>query len=107
MKQKKVKKVKKYNRNAGFRFLCKIMRIFIKPSTFEYLGEEIKPGSVILSNHVGTSAPLAFELYGPKMLRHWGAHEMNSGLINYTNIKQRFIITKRNTGIYLQLECFA
>lgn len=81
MEQKKVKKQNKHNRKLWFRNLCKVMKVAIKKSDFQYLGEEIQPGSIILSNHVGTSAPLAFELYGPKNIRHWGAHEMNSGLI--------------------------
>jgi len=81
MEQKKEKRKVKHNRKLWFRNLCKVMKIVIKKSEFQYLGEEIQPGSIILSNHVGTSAPLALELYGPKNIRHWGAHEMNSGLI--------------------------
>ncbi len=81
MKQKKEKKQNQHNRKFWFRGLCKFMKLFIKKSEFEYLGEQIQPGSILLSNHVGTSAPLALELYGPKKIRHWGAHEMNSGLI--------------------------
>ena len=74
-------KNKKHNRKLWFRNLCRVMKVAIKKSQFEYLGDTIQPGSIILSNHVGTSAPLAFELYGPKRIRHWGASEMNSGLI--------------------------
>ena len=81
MEQKKENKKVKHNRQLWFRNLCKVMKVAIKKSEFQYLGEEIQPGSIILSNHVGTSAPLALELYGPKNIRHWGAHEMNSGLI--------------------------
>ena len=77
----KLQKTKKHNRKIWFRGLCKFMKLFIKKSEFQYLGEELQPGSIVLSNHVGTSAPLALELYGPKKIRHWGAHEMNSGLI--------------------------
>ena len=81
MKQKKEIKQNKYNRKLWFRNLCRVMKVAIKKSEFVYLGDEVKPGSIILSNHVGTSAPLAWELYGQKKIRHWGAHEMNSGLI--------------------------
>lgn len=80
MKQKKEKK-QKNNRRLWFRCLSKVMQIVIKKSEFKYLGGNVQPGSIILSNHVGTSAPLAFEFYGPKNIRHWGAYEMNSGLI--------------------------
>ena len=33
--------------------------------------------SIILSNHVGTNAPLALELYWDVPFRFWGASEMN------------------------------
>ena len=81
MKQKKEKK-QKNNRRLWFRCLSKVMQIVIKKSEFKYLGGYVQPGSIILSNHVGTSAPLGFEFYGPKKIRHWGANEMNSGLIS-------------------------
>ena len=77
MKKEKVKPLRK----RGFGILKGIMRLFIKRSTFEYLGEEIKPGSIILSNHEGTSAPLAWELYNKTPFGFWGAYEMNSGLV--------------------------
>ena len=76
MKQKE----RKY-RKPGFRLLKKIMRLFIKPSKFCYLGEKLGERGIVLSNHVDSSAPLAFELYGPKNIRFWGAYQMNSGLI--------------------------
>jgi len=69
-------------RKAWFRGLKNVMKLFIKESKFVYLGDGLSDKGIILSNHVGTSAPLAFELYGPKNIRFWGAHEMNSGLIN-------------------------
>lgn len=71
----------KDTRKPWFRFVKKIMRIFIKESKFTYLGDELTRPTIILSNHVGTSAPLAWELYGKKHIRFWGASEMNSGLI--------------------------
>jgi len=57
------------------------MKLFKKKPTFVYLGEKIKPGSLILSNHEGTSAPLAFELYLNEPIRFWGAWQMNSNLV--------------------------
>ena len=68
-------------RKPWFRCLKKIMRLFIKKSDFVYLGDKIEEPTIILSNHVGTSAPLAWELYGETRFRFWGAAEMNSGLI--------------------------
>ena len=72
----------KDTRKPWFRFVKKIMRIFIKESKFTYLGDELTQPTIVLSNHVGTSAPLAWELYGKKHVRFWGASEMNSGLIS-------------------------
>ncbi|MBE5735846.1 MAG: hypothetical protein E7356_00595 [Clostridiales bacterium] len=82
----------KHYRKAWFRGLKKIMRIFIKKSKFVFLGEELGDRGIILSNHVGTSAPLAFELYGPcKNIRFWGAYEMNSNI---------FTLYKYQTRVY-------
>ena len=75
-------KKNKKNRKWWFRGIKCIMRLFIKKPKFTYLGESIKDGSVILSNHVGTKVPLGFELYFNQPFRFWGAHEMNGGLIS-------------------------
>lgn len=80
MQYKESPKVKA-TRKKWFRGLKKFMRLFVKPSKFVYLDGEIQDGSIVLSNHVGTSAPLALELYGNLPFRFWGASEMNSGLI--------------------------
>ena len=80
--QENIKKPKLNDiRKPWFRGLKAIMRIFIKRSEFIYLDGEIPAGSVILSNHEGTSAPLAWDLYNDEPIRFWGAHEMNSGLV--------------------------
>ena len=71
----------KNKRSFWFRCLKGFMKLFIKKPTFVYLGEKIKPGSLILSNHEGTSAPLAFELYLNEPIRLWGAWQMNSNLV--------------------------
>ena len=92
----------KPRRKAWFRFLKKIMRIFIKKTDFVYLGEEICDGSIILSNHVGTAAPLAWELYGNVNFRFWGAHEMNSGLRSLYRYQTRvFYHEKKHWNLYL------
>ena len=75
-KEKKVKNKRKWY----FGFLKKLMKIKYKQPTFIYLGEEITSGGVILSNHEGTDAPMAFEIYSNKPIRFWGTHQMNSGL---------------------------
>lgn len=77
MKKRKIKK----KQGLFFRFFKNCMKLFIKKSEFIYLGEKIDKRAIILSNHVGTSAPLAWELYGDPKVTFWGAHEMNSGLV--------------------------
>lgn len=76
----KEQKTKKQKRKLYFRILKRIIRIKYKRPQFIYLGGEIKDGSIILSNHEGTDAPLSLEIYHPSAIRMWGAHEMNSGL---------------------------
>ena len=68
-------------RKWWFNGLKKVMKIRYKKPKFIYLGQEISNGSIILSNHEGTDAPMSFEIYGNKPIRFWGSHEMNSGLI--------------------------
>ena len=73
------KPVKK--RKLWFRCLKQIMKMRYKKPAFVYLGKEFDYGTIILSNHEGTDAPMALEIYSDKPIRAWGAHEMNSGLI--------------------------
>jgi len=89
-------------RRRGFGILKAIMRWFIKPSEFIYLGGELPSGTVIVSNHVGTSAPLALELYSGLPFRFWGAWQMNSGLINLYKYQTRvFYHEKKHWNIHL------
>lgn len=77
-----MKKEKLKNKRAlWFRGFKGFMRLFKKRPTFVYLGDKIKEGSLILSNHEGTSAPLAFELYLNEPFRLWGAWQMNSNVV--------------------------
>lgn len=76
MKEKKFKQ----KRKAWFRGLKQFLKIRYKKSQFIYLGEKPTESSIILSNHVGTDAPLTLEIYADFPVRMWGAHEMNSGL---------------------------
>lgn len=87
MKKKENNTISK--RKWWFRGLKKIMKIRYKKPTFVYLGKEISNGSIILSNHEGTDAPMSFEIYGNKPIRFWGAHEMNSGLIKMYKYQSR------------------
>ena len=89
-------------RKPWFRFLKKIMRIFIKETSFIYLDKKIDKPTIVLSNHVGTSAPLAWELYGQLPFRFWGASEMNSGLISLYRYQSRvFYHEKKHWNLHL------
>jgi len=89
-------------RKPWFRFVKKIMRLFIKPTEFVYLGDKITEPTIILSNHVGTTAPLAWELYGNLPFRFWGAHEMNSGLIKLYKYQTRvYYHEKKHWNLHL------
>lgn len=80
---------KKNKRKWWFRLLKRVMRVRYKEPEFVYLGEKIKDGSIILSNHEGTDAPMSLEIYLNKPIRMWGAYEMNSGLIEMYKYQTR------------------
>ena len=82
-------------RKPWFRRLKAVMRIAIKKSNFIYLDKKIDTPTIILSNHVGTSAPLAWELYGELALRFWGAFEMNSTLGELYKLPKRLAVIDR------------
>lgn len=89
-------------RKPWFRVIKKIMRLFIKETEFVYLGEKITEPTIILSNHVGTAAPLAWELYGNLPFRFWGASEMNSGLVSLYKYQTRvFYHEKKHWNLHL------
>lgn len=74
MKKKDVKQ-----RKAWFRAYKKLMHGRYKKTNFIYIGEEFKDGSFIVSNHEGTDAPMALEIWLNKRITMLGASEMNSG----------------------------
>lgn len=92
----------KQKRKWYFRILKRIMRVRYKEPTFVYLGEHIGNGAVILSNHEGTDAPMAMEIYLDRPLRMWGAAEMNSGLAQlYKYQTQVYYHEKKHWNIHL------
>lgn len=84
----KVKVVKKGK--WWFRGLKKIMSCRYKAPEFIFLKEKFPDGSIILSNHEGTDAPMSLELYLDRKLRMWGTHEMNSGVIKMYKYQTRY-----------------
>ena len=89
-------------RSGWFRFMKKIMRCRYKEPKFVYLGERFGNGGIIISNHVGTDAPLSLEIYCDKPIRLWGAHEMNSGLVQcYKYQTEVYYHEKKHWNIHL------
>ena len=85
-----------------FRLLKNLMKGRYKRPTFVYLGEEFGNGGLILSNHEGTDAPMALEMYCDKPLRMWGAGEMNSGLIEMYKYQTRvYYHEKKHWNLHL------
>ncbi|MBQ4071830.1 MAG: hypothetical protein IJD51_05415 [Clostridia bacterium] len=89
-------------RKLYFRALKKIMKMKYKQPRFIYLGEEFEPGSLVLSNHEGTDAPMSLEIYLNKPIRMWGASEMNSGLIAMYKYQSRvYYHEKKHWNLFL------
>ncbi len=96
------KQEKRKNRSLWFRCITSFMKLFIKKSQFEYVGDKIEDGSLILSNHVGTSAPLALELYLNQPIRFWGAWQMNSNLFQVYNYQTKvYYHEKKHWNLFL------
>ncbi len=76
-----MKKKFQQKRSAWFRAFKLLLLGRYKRPRFVFLGEKVDKSAIIVSNHVGTDAPLSLELYFDRPIRFWGAYEMNSGLI--------------------------
>ena len=70
----------KYKRKPWFCAVKAFLRVVVKKPNFVYLGEKVRPGGIILSNHEGPKCPVFLELYNEVPIRCWGAHEMNKNL---------------------------
>jgi hypothetical protein len=78
------------------------MKLFIKKPQYKYVGDKIEDGSLILSNHVGTSAPLALELYLKQPVRFWGAWQMNGNLFQvYGYQTKTYYHEKKHWNLFL------
>lgn len=98
----KKEKKQKHRRKWYFRFLLKLMKKRYPKPQFIYLGEEVQDGSLIISNHEGTDAPLSLEMYLGKNVTMWGAHEMNSGLIKMYKYQTRvYYHEKKHWNLHL------
>ena len=106
-KQKEIKRItsSKKNRKAWFSAVKKFLRKtgrYKKPE-FVFLGDEFSYGSIILSNHEGTDAPMSLELYLDKPIRMWGAYEMNSGVIKMYKYQSRVYYHEKKQALSFTL----
>ncbi len=98
IKQKKFKQ----KRKLWFRAIKKIMRIRYKRPKFIFLDEKPSKGSIILSNHEGTDAPMSLEMYCDFPIRLWGSNEMNSGLVKLYKYQTRvYYHEKKHWNLFL------
>ncbi len=86
-----------------FRGLKVLMQMRYKAPEFIFLdGKPFEDGSLILSNHEGTDAPMSLEMYLDKPIRMWGAYEMNSGLIKMYKYQTRvYFHQKKHWNLHL------
>lgn len=90
------------NRKWWFKAFKKLLVGRYKRPEFIYLGEQIKTGGIVVSNHEGTDAPLSLELYLDAPIRMWGASEMNSGLIPMYKYQTRvYYHEKKHWNLFL------
>lgn len=89
-------------RPKWFRGLKQVLKLFIPKPKFVYLGEKISTPAIILSNHVGASAPLAWELYFSQRFNFWGTHEMTGGLKSvYRYLSEVYFPQKKHWNKFL------
>lgn len=92
----------KQKRAAWYRGMKQIMKMRYKQPQFVFFGETPKSGSIILSNHEGTDAPMALEIYCQFPIRMWGTNEMNSGLIKMYKYQSRvYYHEKKHWNLHL------
>jgi hypothetical protein len=97
MQKKLVKKGKWW-----FRGVKRLMTGRYKQPNFVFLGDEFVDGSIILSNHEGTDAPMSLEMYLDRKIRFWGANEMNSGLVKMYKYQTRvYYCEKKHWNLHL------
>lgn len=97
-----VKQTSKKRGGAGYRFLRPLMRSRYKRPEFIYLDGQPVGGSVILSNHVGTDAPISLDFYYGAPIRFWGTGEMNSGLVKLYKYQSKvYYHEKKHWNLFL------
>lgn len=86
-----------------FRAIKHLMVCRYKCPDFIFLeGKPFEDGSLIISNHEGTDAPMSLEMYLDKNLRMWGAHEMNSGVVKMYGYQSKvYFHQKKHWNLFL------
>lgn len=74
------REIKSYSRPKWFKVYGSIFKLIFRRSRYYFLGEEFSDTCLILSNHCGARAPMAYELYYKKPFRFFGTYEMTQGL---------------------------
>lgn len=71
----------KLKRGKVITLLKKFLSLFKrKPEIVNLSGEELKDKAIYISNHAGANGPMTYEMYFPKRITPWGAHEMCEGI---------------------------
>ncbi len=90
------------DRAKWFENVKSVLKAFVPKPKFVYLGERPDEDSVILSNHVGASAPVLYELYYDKPFRFWGTYEMTMGLKStYDYLSSIYLNQKKHWNRYI------
>lgn len=96
------KQLKPGDRKLWFKCVKSILKLFIKKPKIIYLGEELPDCALLLSNHVGASAPLTLECHYPKPFRFWGTYEMNSSVKEvYKYLSGVYFHQKKHWNLFL------
>ncbi len=91
-------------KSLAFRLFKPLMHGRYKRPDFFFLGDQpmTEGGAIILSNHVGSDAPITLEFYLPRKVAFWGASEMTSGLISTYRYQSRvYYHEKKHWNLWL------
>lgn len=96
------KNTAKKKKHPVFDVVKGVIRIFKRKTKVVYLGEKVEKSSIVLSNHVGASGPLAWELYPEFPFRFWGTYEMNGNLkVVYQYLSKTYFHQKKHWPLWL------
>ena len=92
----------KKKKHPIFNVVKGVVRIFKRKQKVVYLGDKVEKSSLILSNHVGASGPMMWELYPEFPFRFWGTYEMNGDLqMVYQYLSKTYFHKKKHWPLWL------